>query len=375
MVTGDDQVHDGDGEEAGTIGEADRPADWGAWLRTRLEQAAGLEADPAEEADDGAEATAATAPVGNLPPVATEDELGPEPHQAGEQAEEALPSVPGPDLSEELAALHAEVVVPPSGPDAHPAEERAAVMTPPPAPDPDVARGFAALRSANDDVTDRLDALTAAIITQGAELGERIDRQAAVTAERLDRALEAMAGQQSAVLGALGELLDRRHDTDPDEDRRDSLDRLTSELTAGRAAAAIQAAELADIGSRLDRLQEALDRLGLSAGPGPVGGELPEGPPHPGDARVVELDDDQAAAIAAAVAAMLSDGSPASRPPTQGASEPVAPVEEEASPPAPPAPGARPRRRATPLRAATARPRAPSEDDAGPTPAWHPGER
>ena len=403
-MVADDEIHHGDGEEArpsgqvqegGASGDDDRPADWGAWLRTRLQQAAGLEAGRADEAGDSAEATAPTAAVEGRPPApatTTVGDLGQEPDPAERPAEvAALPSSPDTEVAEELAALRAEVIIP--GPETNRAEDLAGVTSPsgavphlaegvgvaqaaaqPPGPDPGVTRGLVALRSAIDDVVDRLDALTAAIITQSAELGEKVDRQAAVTAERLDRALEAMAGQQAAVLGALGELVDRGGG-DPDGDWRDSLQRLSSELTAGRTAAATQAAELADIGNRLDRLQEALDHLAAPSGADAAAGVALVPPPPPGDAALVELDDAQAATIAAAVAALLSDGTTASPPaPAEELPEPVAAVEEP-SPPRPPPPRPRPRRRATPLRAATARPRAPSEDDAGATPAWHPGER
>lgn len=313
-------------------GDEHDPADWGAWLRGRLERVADLEATPDEAPGPPAVQEGEQRPA---------SEKGPE-HQ-GDQPDESSAS-PGPDsrVAEELAAL------------------RAAVAALPPGPDSRVAEELAALRTTVDGLGDRLDHLMAAIVDQGRESGERLDQRVTTLTEKLDDATATLAEQQRASRGAISEVLDHTSDAtaslrelssalsgaapgvSDDAEVLEALRQVGDQLAAGSRATEAQAAELAVLGDRLGRLEEVLDRLVAAAGP-----ERPESGVDPGWSAppVVELDDAQAAIIADAVAGMLLDTAPTA--PSSGHDPPEQPPAVHSPPAAP----TRRRPRSAPLRA------------------------
>ncbi|MDP9420399.1 MAG: hypothetical protein M3P53_09680 [Actinomycetota bacterium] len=354
--------------------EHDAP-DWGAWLRGRLERVASLEATPGEEQP------------GEQPPAREEH-----PDQQGEAdpAPTLLAATAGPDprVAEELASLRAAVGALASG--VHPevvqelASLRAAVAALPSGVHPEVVQELAAMRTAIDDLGEQIDGLTAAIVNQGRESGERLDERVANVIQRLDDATATLVEQQRTSRGAISEVLDGTSDAAATLRRLSSaleetpaggvgnevleaLSQVSAEVAAAGRASDAQAAELTVVGNQLGRMQEILDRLVTDR----RGEELASGAgPMPPDATVVELDGAQTAAIADAVAAMLLGATPPPRSPVHEGPEPrpsppprrrrvstsPAPLASQQPPAGEAPPQGRRRARSTPLRATPAAP-------------------
>ena len=269
-------------------GDEHESPDWGAWLRARLERVASLEATPGEE-QRGIQRPD--------PEEHTEQQggAGPAPTPLGST------SGPDPGVVEELASLRAAVAALPSG--VH----------------PEVMQGLAALRIAIDDLGERLDGLTGAIVKQGQEWCERLDERVATLIHKLDDATATLAEQQRASRGAISEVLDGTSDAaaslrrlssalggapagGPGEEVLEALGQASTRMADASRASEAQAAELAVLGGQLGRMQEILDRLVAA----PHGEGLASSvDPTPPVAAVAELDGAQTAAIADAVASML----------------------------------------------------------------------
>ncbi|MBW3573896.1 MAG: hypothetical protein KY450_03380 [Actinobacteria bacterium] len=342
-------------------GEGDLPSDWGTWLRNRLEQPSDTQQPhregPDDEAVDHQAVTSAAASIEDEPPEAPEDEAPAVP------SEPPIREAPAPV---EDVALPESAEPPPVGADPRIGQELTAL--PAELPDeagPQVIQGLLALRAAIDDTVDRLDHLTTTVLSQANHLEDRLDDLATTTAERHDATVASITEQQWTIRGAIAEVLDRTDEanvaldrlrTDPpapppvDEDPwRSSLQLVSEELAT---AAEAHTAELATLGQRLGRLEGVLERLVSRSDRSHA-----EAPPAPApvavDPPVVELDEVQTAAIADAVAAMLSGSDPPALPVDETVvGEPEAEPEVEVGPaPTTDRPPSRPRRRSAPLRA------------------------